>query len=172
MNTLSCTNTATKSLLQMETNDLDTLYAHNLQIDDETGMKTIQCVKINHNELSPDEKRQLRVFYWAAFYGMRKFVQLMLIHHRWSPFIKSFKKRSVITGAVIGQQNSIVKMLLQEYQYTYIPGKVKKPKWLGKLDQFQIFGKDEDDNNLLHHSFKNDMPEVRQMLRDCGLFSK
>ena len=90
----------------------------------------------------------------------------MLIHYRWSPFIKSFKDRSVLAGAVIGQQAVVAKLLIQEYEYTFeMPSDIVNMKnpWL-KLAvpmSSNVFGKDDDDNNVLHHTFINDMPDVR-----------
>ena len=35
-----------------------------------------------------------------------------------------------------------------------------------KEDKFKVFGKDEDDNNILHHCYANQMADIRQMLRN------
>ena len=33
-----------------------------------------------------------------------------------------------------------------------------------RLDKLKVFGKDKDDNNILHHTYMNEMPHVRLML--------
>ena len=62
----------------------------------------------------------MRVFYWAAFNGYNKYLRYMILHRRWSPFIKSFRNRSVISGAVWGSQVETVRMLLGDYEYKNI----------------------------------------------------
>ena len=32
----------------------------------------------------------MHCFYWAAFYGLNKYLRYMVLSRRWSPFIKSF----------------------------------------------------------------------------------
>ena len=39
---------------------------------------------------------------------------------RWSPFIKSFRKRSIISGAILGKQIDTVRFLLGDYVYEKI----------------------------------------------------
>ena len=39
---------------------------------------------------------------------------------KWSPFIKSYKLRSVVSGAILGGQVDTVRMLLGNYQYEKI----------------------------------------------------
>ena len=36
--------------------------------------KVIPCAKINVLELDEQEQKDLRTFYWAAFFGMKKYV--------------------------------------------------------------------------------------------------
>ena len=55
-------------------------------------------------------------------------------------------------------------MILNEYEYGYektFSGKA--PKWVKKSteDMLKVFGKDCDDNNILHHCYMYDMPGVR-----------
>lgn len=51
----------------------------------------VDVVRVNKKQLSQEEAQDMRIFYWAAYYGFKKYVRLMIIHRRWSPFIKSFK---------------------------------------------------------------------------------
>ena len=41
----------------------------------------------------------------------------MILHRKWSPFIKSFRNRSIISGAVWGSQIETLRMLLANYKY-------------------------------------------------------
>ena len=96
--------------------------------------------------------------------GIKKYVRIMLVKKRWSPFIKAYKKRSILSGAIQGQQRTVCRMILNEYEYGYektFSGKA--PKWVKKSteDMLKVFGKDCDDNNILHHCYMYDMPGVR-----------
>ena len=82
---------------------------------------------------------------------------------RWSPFIKTFKLRSIVSGAIYGSQIDTVRMLCAEYSYD----KVSESQQIEL--QRTIYGKDTTDNNCLHLSYMADLPEVRQILRDNGL---
>lgn len=62
----------------------------------------------------------MRMFYWAAFFGHKNYLKIMIEELRWSPFIKSFKLRSIISGAILGSQVDTVRMLLGEYAYEKI----------------------------------------------------
>ena len=111
----------------------------------------------------------MRAFYWAAFYGLKKYVLQMIVDFKWSPFIKSFKKRSVLSAAIFGQRKTICKIIINDYEYRpneksleTVDGKLEK--WRKSKDIFKIFGKDEDDNNILHHTYINEMPSVRSLL--------
>ena len=115
------------------------------------------------------EKKDLRVFYWAAYYGLKKYVRLMLIKRRWSPFFKSFKNRSVLAGAICGRRPKVCRMILKEYEYQAVV-RANAP-WVKKDDQFKVFGKDCEDNNILHHCYLHDMADVRQMLRDSNFIN-
>ena len=35
-------------------------------------------------------------------------------------------------------------------------------------NRLKVFGKDKEDNNILHHTYINMMPDVRDMLRTMG----
>lgn len=109
----------------------------------------------------------MRIFYWCAFYGssFAHFLRLMVRVRRWSPFIKSFKGRSIISGSIWGNQDTIVRYLLEDYKYSVIHA--------DQAEDFAktVFNKDSSDNNCLHYSYMVDMPEVRQILRDTGFYS-
>jgi len=71
-----------------------------------------------------------------------------------------------LAGAICGKQGSTARMILKEYEYkALVPARAQ---WLKGLDKFKVFGKDNEDNNILHHCYINDMPEVRQMIRDSN----
>ena len=50
--------------------------------------------------------------------------------------------------------------------YTYSAACRDDEPWMQKEDKFKVFGKDEDDNNILHHCYANQMADIRQMLRN------
>ena len=64
-----------------------------------------------------DEAIDLRVFYWAAYNGYNKYLRIMILHLKWSPFIKAFRNRSIISGAVWGSQVETIRMLIGGYKY-------------------------------------------------------
>jgi hypothetical protein len=112
-----------------------------------------------------DERLDLRIFYWAAYSGFKKTLKYMVESRRWSPFIKSYKNRSIVSGAIWGSQVDVVRMLLGDYTYENI-----------KAESFtdfakSLYNKDLEDNNCLHYSYMIDLPEVRQILRDNGFFN-
>jgi len=107
----------------------------------------------------------MRIFYWCAFYGEESYLRLMVRTRRWSPFIKSFKNRSAISGAIWGNKPETVRYLLGEYQYDMIHSDQVKDF------AHSVYNKDSSDNNCLHYSYMIDLPEVRQILRDNGYFS-
>ena len=124
----------------------------------------IKCEKVKKQQLTEEETIDCRIFYWAAFNGYKKYLRLMILHRKWSPYIKSFRNRSIISGAVWGSQVETLRMLLGNYKYE-------------EVAQFQIldlageiFNKDQQDNNCLHYCYMIDLPEVRQLLRDNGLY--
>ena len=126
----------------------------------------IKCEKVRKQQLTEDETIDCRIFYWAAFNGYKKYLRLMILHRKWSPYIKSFRNRSIISGAVWGSQVETLRMLLGNYKYEDVA-------------QFQIldlagniFNKDKQNNNCLHYCYMIDLPEVRQLLRDNGLYDE
>ena len=125
----------------------------------------VPCVKVKKRELTPEEEIDCRIFYWAAFNGYNKYLRLMILHRKWSPFIKSFRNRSIISGAVWGSQIETLRMLLANYKYE----NVSKIQILDLATN--IFNRDQQDNNCLHYCYMIDLPEVRQMFRDNGLYN-
>lgn len=125
---------------------------------EEEGSKLIiHCEKIKRQQLNHEETIDMHCFYWAAFYGLNKHLRYMVLSRRWSPFIKSFQQRSVISGAVWGEKVETIRMLLGGYKYENV-----SPLSLKNLvDEMKIFNKDLADNNCLHYSYMIDLPEVR-----------
>ena len=107
----------------------------------------------------------MRTFYWAAFNGYNRYLRHMILSRKWSPFIKSFRNRSIISGAVWGSQVETVRMLLGDYQYSNVE--------TAQLEDLAntVFNKDEFDNNCLHYCYMIDLPEVRQILRDNDMLN-
>ena len=94
-------------------------HMENLEANETQDKFKIYLTKVNKKELNDTETCELRVFYWAAFYGLKRFVRLMLYVKRWSPFMKSFKSRSLLSGAIIGKQTEIASIILDEIEYGY-----------------------------------------------------
>lgn len=69
---------------------------------------------VQNKQLSQEQKLELRVFYWAAYYGRVEAVRLMVELFRWSPMIKSFKKRDILSAAILGQQDDVVAYLVNK----------------------------------------------------------
>ena len=59
----------------------------------------------------------IRIFYWAAFYGHNDtIIDYMILFKRWSPYIKSYKMQSVLTGTIRGKRVSLLR-LFSDYQF-------------------------------------------------------
>lgn len=140
-----------------------------MEKSDKTGQYKVVLVKAEAKELvvSPDfnEKAIMRVFYWAAYFGKQNFVLgYMIMLLKWSPFIKSFQKQSVLTAAIRGKQTELIRKMAN---FIFVSGEGKRhsmkifEEWV--VDNW--FGKDLDDNNPLHYAYLSDMPDIRQILR-------
>ena len=57
----------------MSTKAIHDMYTKDLRSSDQ-NLKVIPLVKINVLELNEDEQKDLRIFYWAAFFGFKKYV--------------------------------------------------------------------------------------------------
>ena len=101
----------------MSTKHLHKQFGEDLETHTDGIKKILPCVRTNKLELNRNECKDLLIFYWAAFYGLKKYVRLMLIKRRWSPFIKAYKKRSILAGAICGRQSKVCRMILKEYEY-------------------------------------------------------
>jgi hypothetical protein len=49
-----------------------------------------------------DDYHVARATYWAAYYGMRSMVKYYIQGLKYSPYLRTFKRRSVLMGAVCG----------------------------------------------------------------------
>ena len=135
------------------------------QVEGDEGERLlVRCRKINYRELNAEETIWLRIFYWAAMFGLKKYIRLMVVKLRWSPYIKSFRNQSVLMAAIIGKNVEVCRMLINEYKFEadenvyFSNDKTMKKKWKHKSDKLQIFGKDNDDNNILHYCYIMDLP--------------
>lgn len=63
----------------------------NFEINPENGKTIVKLAKVRRTELTDEESGELRIFYWAAYYGRTKTINRMIMQKRWSPFIKSFQ---------------------------------------------------------------------------------
>lgn len=80
----------------------------------------INCQKVKKQQLDHEGTIDVHCFYWAAFYGLNKYLRYMVLSRKWSPFIKSFRNRSIISGAVWGEKVETLRMLLGNYKYTNV----------------------------------------------------
>ena len=65
----------------------------NFETNPETGKTIVKLAKVRRTELAEDERAELRIYYWAAYYGKQNFViGYMILLLRWSPFIKAYMK--------------------------------------------------------------------------------
>ena len=108
----------------------------------------------------------MRIFYWAAYYGNEGLMTQLVRDRRWSPFIKSYKNRSVISGAIWGGKTEVVRYLLGTYKFNEVHADQQKDF------AATVFNKDQHDNNCLHYCYMVDLPEVREILREFGYFNE
>ena len=78
----------------------------------------------------------------------------MLILLKWSPFVPTFQGKSVLTGAILGQQLSVVS-LITSFQYK------KKNRDGQMVFEREVWQIDDDKMNSLHHAYYTDQPDVR-----------
>ena len=139
----------------------------------QNGQFKIPLAKEKASELETakefNEMAFMRTFYWAAYYGKVNFVVgYMVLQLKWSPFIKSFQKQSVLTAAIRGKQVNLVRKIAN---FLFVADAAKKSTvkifedWV--VDNW--YGKDLDDNNPLHYAYLSDLPDIRQILRQSKL---
>ena len=108
-----------------------------------------------------NEVSMMRVFYWAAYYGQENFIiGYMILLLKWSPFIKSFQKQSVLTAAIRGKQVEVIRKMAN---FIFVASKEKK-NTVRILEDWVLenwYGKDHVDNNPLHYAYLVDMPNIR-----------
>ena len=74
--------------------------------------------------------------------------------------MKSYKRQNLIVAAIRGKQQETAEMLLS-YRFI-LEDKPKKKE--SKAKKLKIWGKDEDDNNMLHHCGLNAMHSIEAMI--------
>ncbi len=87
---------------------------------DADGKIIIECTAIKRQDLTYEETMHMRVFYWAAYHGLNRYLKYMILHKKWSPYIKSFKNRSIVSGAIWGENLDTIKLLVGDYKYTNV----------------------------------------------------
>ena len=59
----------------------------------------------------------MHIFYWAAYTGEDEFLKdYMLFGLKFSPFVGTYKDRSVLTGAVLGESREVIRLICS-YKY-------------------------------------------------------
>ena len=84
----------------------------------EIGQRIVRLKVVKRAQLDgPGDVAMLRVFYWAAFYGYKDtIIDYMILYKRWSPFVKSYKKQSILTASIKGKKVGLVR-LMSGYHY-------------------------------------------------------
>ena len=83
--------------------------------------------------------------------------------------MKSFRGANIVSAAILGKQPPTVREILTRFSYQITRDRFDSRGRLIKYNaqkMFTIFGKDVNDNNLMHHAYIEDQPEIRQILRD------
>lgn len=70
---------------------------------DSNGREEIILNVINNRGLDKNKQVLLRVFYWAAYFGKVIGVKYMIEVCRWSPMLKSYRKRDILSAAISGK---------------------------------------------------------------------
>ena len=130
-------------------------YEKHIGVSAGSGQRLICCAKINKCQLSAAETCEMRVYYWAAYYGRSKTVNRMVMHRKWSPFIKSFRNQSVMTAAIRGERVAVVQRLAGAFHYEN-----EEESALAKVFR-DVFNKDVEDNSSLHYAYQVDNPAIR-----------
>ena len=123
--------------------------AKHLDVEEDGARINIVCLKTRRQDLDPahNEDIDMRIFYWAAYYGNEALMGQLVKDRRWSPFIKSYKNRSIISGAIWGNKTEIVRYLLGNFKFNEIHADQKKDF------AATVFNKDSHDNNCLHYCY-------------------
>lgn len=84
------------------------LFAHGYDTT-EDGKVRVTIEKVSRRQLKNDEERaELRIYYWAAYYGRGKSINAMIMQRKWSPFMKSFHNQSILVAAIRGSRTKMV----------------------------------------------------------------
>ena len=128
----------------------------------EIGQRIVRLKAISRSYLhSTMDKALMRVFYWAAFYGYNDtVVDYMILHKRWSPYIKSFKRQSVLTAAIRGKRVTLVR-LMSDFKFVAAPDEGVAFSDMVMVPITNMFNKDSSGLNPLHYAYLYDLPEVR-----------
>ena len=82
--------------------------------------------------------------YWAAYLGKENIVD-RIIRLGYSPFVRSYEKKSSFMAAIDGKQIKVVELILS---FSYIP--VHQSRFEQSRLSWDLFG-----NNALHLAYKN-----------------
>ena len=139
-----------------------------LKKSEQTGQFKVPLEKQTAKELTTtgyNEPAAMRVFYWAAYYGKSNFViGYMILLLKWSPFIKSYMKQSVLTAAIRGKQTELIRKMAN-FMFVADQQKGDKNSIFEEWVVENWYGKDLEDNNPLHYAYLSDLPDIRQILR-------
>lgn len=71
------------------------------------------------------------MFFWAARFGLRRYIRLMILLLRWSPFMKAFRNANIVSGAIFGKQIKVVREILSRFEFSY---KISLSQMKGKIN--------------------------------------
>lgn len=122
---------------------------------DEDGNEFVAVRAIKKEDLSSSEVPLLRLYYWAAHYDFEEDVDVFITRLGWSPFMKSYKKQSIVTAAMKGGRLEILRLIFS-YKYCSDTRQEELNKSRTNKDIYL--------NTSYHYSYLNDSVEFREIL--------
>ena len=118
------------------------------------GLTTI-CV----DDDDPEDKVDIHTVYWAAYFGYIDLVKDAIEKRRMSPNLRCFKNRTIVTGAILGCKEEILRLILS---YNYEAEDHEDKDRMKKM----LLEKDVDGNTAMHHAYAKNQPDTRCLLRE------
>jgi hypothetical protein len=109
------------------------------------------------------EEFLIRIAYWSAFIGRMSVIKAYIEDLKFSPFIRTYNSESILTAAVRGNNIEMVEYILGFcYQAS---DSIMYDSLVTQIKATDNFG-----NTQLHYAYDYDLPEIRSMLKEQGLF--
>lgn len=118
-------------------------------------------LKFKKKELDKEFEVPLcNAFYWSAYYGDKEKIRSMIVDYKWSPFIRAFNKRNILTAAIMGKQDYVVERILTRDFYST----ADKQYFIDNLYK----GYDSVLRSPMHYAYLNNDDSIIQLLKDAG----